>query len=129
MYRRYRLDVSRHLEPEGQRNTLLIVFSSPSRFLEDLQPPENLKEVPKIHFLRKCHCDFGSYLGARPNSMKMGIFREVYLDMPGHSYIEDVWIRTEPSEDFTKSDIKGSVETAGPDCTLEWLLRSPDEKD
>jgi len=55
------------------------------RFVAGVKVPENLKGVGKAHFLRKCHSDFGSYLGAKPHSAKVGIFRDVWLDLPGEA--------------------------------------------
>ncbi len=125
MYRRYAVEVKDKLAPTGKDNVLLIVFSSPLRFVNQVKVPENLKGVGKAHFLRKCHSDFGSYLGARPHSAKVGIFRDVYLDLPGRCRIEDVLVRPKLSANFKQATIRLRVETAGSIASLEWVLKDP----
>jgi hypothetical protein len=125
MYREYAVDVQKHLAPAGNDNVLLIVFASPTRFIAQVKPSEAAKGLPKHKYLRKCHCDFGSYLGARPNSVKVGVFRDVVLDLPDRAWIEDVWVRSELSRNFTRVTIRAHVAVAGARAALDWTLTGP----
>ena len=70
MYRQYRVDVRDKLAPSGETNMLLIVLSSPLRYVRRANQAEGYEGVSESHYLRKSHTDFGSYLGARPNSRR-----------------------------------------------------------
>jgi beta-mannosidase len=122
MYREYAVDVTDRLTPAGEKNVLLIVFSSPLRFVRSVKPSPRHKGVGRNHFLRKCHSDFGSYLGARPHSAKVGVFRDVALDLPGRSWIEDVWVRPQLAADFKRATVNVRVETGGEKTELAWTL-------
>lgn len=125
MYRSYRVDVTARLAEEGDRNTLLVIFRSPLRYVANVQVPENMKGVSPSHFLRKCHSDFGSYLGARPHSAKVGIFRDVYLDLPDRSWIADVWVRPQLRDDLHDATVDVHVETEGEEATVGASLYDP----
>lgn len=125
MYRQYAVDVKDKLAPAGEDNLLLVVFSSPLRFVNRVEVPKDQEGVGKAHFLRKCHSDFGSYLGARPHSAKVGVFRDVWLDLPGRSWIEDVWVRPKLSADLQTATIDVRVETSGAQSVLRLLLTDP----
>ena len=125
MYREYAVDVRERLAPPGQDNVLLVIFSSPLRFVRQVQVPPQYEGLPQHKFLRKCHSDFGSYLGARPHSVKVGIFRDVLLDVPGRAWIADAYVRSELSPDFKRAAVKARVETGGADASLEWVLSDP----
>lgn len=126
MFRVYRVEVSKHLAPAGGENSLLIVFASPLKYVDEYKQPEaHRKIIPKFKYLRKCHSDFGSYLGAAPNSVKTGIFRDVVLDVPERGWIEDVWVRTELSDGYRKAALHVRVETGGSGGRLRWSLTGP----
>jgi len=125
MYRQYVVDVSDKLAPEGCENVLLIVFSSPLRAVSRVKLPKEMEGVSKMHALRKCHSDFGSYLGARPHSAKVGIFRNVWLDLPGPAWIDDVWVRPKLSADLKRAAIHTRVEIGGAETALELALFDP----
>ncbi len=126
MYRRYSVDIRDKLSRTDDSNVLVIVFSSVPRFLKQLDVPEHFEGVSKFHFLRKCHSDFGSYLGARPDSIKVGVFREVFLDIPDRSWVQDVWVRPQLSRDFGHARVHIQLELAGPATSLEMTLQAPD---
>jgi len=127
MNRRYAVDVRDQLALAGKENVLVIVFASPARYVARVVvPPEQAKGVSKMKFLRKCHCDFGSYLGARPNSMKVGIFREVVLDLPDRGWIDDVWVRCDLAENYTRATVRAKVTIGGQPGKLTWTLLAPD---
>jgi len=129
MYREYVVDVAKRLAPPGKENVLLIIFSSPLRFIKEFQPPAGEgKGLPKFKYLRKCHSDFGSYLGARPSFVKVGVFRDVVLDAPGPSWIEDVWIRSELSPDHKRATLRVEVATSGVEASLDWVLAGPSDE-
>ena len=126
MFRQYSLDIRKHLSAAGAENTLLIVFRSPTRYLDELrQPAEQVANVPKLRYLRKLPSDFNSYLGARPNLIKVGIYRDVWLDVPGPAWIDDVWVRTDLSKDLKRAVLRVQVATAGAASSLDWRLVDP----
>ncbi len=128
MFMEHSAEVSGYLSERGKSNVLLIIFYSPLRYLEELSVPEAYQGLPKYKFLRKCHSDFGSYLGARPHSVKTGIFRDVILDIPARSWLEDVWVRSSLSEDLMQAEVTFEVEIAGERAQLEWTLLDPADK-
>jgi beta-galactosidase/beta-glucuronidase len=129
MYREYAVDVREKLAPAGRDNVLLIIFSSPLRFINQVQRPERHKSLGNYKWLRKSHGDFSSYLGARPHSVKVGVFRDVLLDVPGRSWIEDVWVRPKLSADFKRATLRVSVEVGGAGAELNWVLKDPSGKE
>ena len=128
MYRRYRVDVANHLAGKDRSNTLLIIFRSPLQFVNQVKAPDELAGVSKSHFLRKCHSDFGSYLGARPHSAKVGVFRDIYLDVPDRSWIEDVWVGPKLSDDLETATVQVQVNVAGTQAALSASIPDPDGK-
>jgi hypothetical protein len=125
MYRRFAIDVTDKLARENDKNVLLVVFSSPLESVSRIEVPKELEGVSKAHFLRKCHSDFGSYLGAHPHSAKVGIFRDVYLDVTDRSWIQDVWVRPTLSDDFKRAAIHIRSELAGENASVELSLYDP----
>ena len=125
MHRRYRVDVRQQLQA-GSDNLLLIVFRSATRFLDQLHPPEaHGGEIPRQRYLRKAPPDFTSYLGAQPDFIKVGVFRDVVLDVPAASWIEDVWVRPELAPDYHRATLRVRVETAGAPRPVEYRLTDP----
>ncbi|UCG48558.1 MAG: hypothetical protein JSU94_02045 [Phycisphaerales bacterium] len=125
MYREYCVEVADKLAPPGRDNVLLIVFSSPLRYVNDIERPDNLRTLAKHKWLRKCHSDFSSYLGARPHSVKVGVYKDIWLDIPGSSWIEDLWIRAEISPDMRRASVRVQIKVAGDDAAVEWILKDP----
>ena len=125
MFRQYKVDVREQLSPGGQDNVLVIIFSSPLRFVNQVERPERHKGLPKHKWLRKSHGDFSSYLGARPHAAKVGIFRDVLLDVQGRSWIEDVWIRPGLTADFRHATVQVSVDIGGAGGRFNWILKDP----
>ncbi len=94
MFREYRVDVRDRLAPAGEDNVLLIVFSSPLSYLNSVeQPPSHVGRIGKHTYLRKAADDFNTYLGARPHFVKVGIYRDVLLDVADRAWIENVRVR------------------------------------
>ena len=130
MNREYAVDVRDQIAPPGRTNVLLIVFSSPLRFVQQIvQPPERSKGIAKHKHLRKCTSDFSSYLGARPHSVKVGVFRDIVLDLPDRSWIEDLCVRTELAPDHSCAVIRAGVAAAGAPASLYYLLADPDGRE
>jgi len=125
MFREYSVEVARHLSPPGRPNSLVIVFSSPLRFTQAARLPPDDPAAAQHKSLRKTHCDFGSYIGAAPHSVKVGVYRDVVLDLPGQAWIEDVCIRTSLSPDFRSANVQVRAETHGDKATLRWGLIDP----
>lgn len=111
MFREFSVDVKGRLAPAGQQNTLVIVFYSPIRFKEECK--------------RKCHGDFSSYLGATPHFAKVGVYRDVVLDLPEQAWFEDVCVRTPLSPDCRAAKLVVHVETGGAKAELLWTLVDP----
>ena len=66
MCREYAVDVRDNLALAGRDNVLLIIFSSPLRFVRQVERPEHHEGLSRHKYIRKCHSDFGSYLGGLP---------------------------------------------------------------
>lgn len=123
MFREYAVDVRKYLAPRGAANVLLLVFSSVPRFLAQVrQPPEEAPYIGVYKYLRKSDSDFKSYLGASPNYMKVGIFDDVILDVPGAGWIDDVWVQPELAPDMQSAGLRVAVETSGTVSALKWTL-------
>src|SRR5579871_3301750 len=126
MFREYVVDVRPYLAPPGQANTLLVLFQSPLRFVQAVrQPPEHQGKIARHKYFRKAANDFGTYLGARPHAVKVGIYRDIVLDVPDRAWIEDVRVQTDLAPDLDKATLKVSVTTAGAQADLEWRLIAP----
>jgi beta-mannosidase len=125
MFREYSADVKDRLAPPGETNTLIVVFSSPQRFIREFQLPADALRAGKFNVVRKAFSDFGSYLGATPHSIKVGIYRDVVLDLPQQAWLQDAWVRTELSPDYRAATLHLQAETAGAKATLAWVLRDP----
>ena len=125
MFREYSIKVESYLAPAGQTNVLTIVFSSPLRFLRASRlPPDDPKAAPHKS-LRKCHSDFSSYLGARPHAVKVGVYRQIVLDLPDQAWLEDVWVRPTLSRDLRSATVQVRVEKGGSPAALSWVLTDP----
>jgi beta-mannosidase len=124
MFREFSVDVKDRLAPPGQQNVLAFVFSSPLRFMRTAALSKDSTASGHLS-LRKCHSDFGSYLGARPHAVKVGVYRDVVLDLPGRSWIDDVWVQSELSPDFRSANLKVRVETGGEKAAIHWVLIDP----
>jgi beta-mannosidase len=125
MFREYAVEVKDRLLPPDQPNVLMIVFSSPLRYMrEGGRKPDETGTAPHKS-LRKCYSDFSSYLGARPHAVKVGVYRDVMLDLPEQSWIEDVWVRSTLSRNFRSAKIDVRVATGGSNAALRWILYDP----
>ena len=117
MFRRYAFDIRSVLKNSGD-NVLLVVFTGPAKELARIEREVNLKHgIAATKYMRKSQCDFNNYLGARPNFMKVGIFREVVLDVPATTWLEDTMIRPTLSDDLKQADVQVMLDARGP--TLE----------
>jgi hypothetical protein len=124
MFREYVVEADGFLRPAGHENILLIIFASQAGYLESLRvPPDQAAFLERFKFLRKSNHDFKSYLGARPCLTKTGIYRDVVLDLPDASWLEDVWVRSRLSEDFSRATVKVVATLAGQACTLRWAIQ------
>jgi hypothetical protein len=126
MFRAYEVDVRACLNPAGLSNVLLIVFRSPLRFVAAVaQPPEHVGRIGKHTYLRKAANDFNTYLGARPHFAKVGVYRNVVLDVPDRAWIADVWVRTELVPDLTHATLHVAVIARGDPAVIGWVLLDP----
>jgi len=105
MFRRYRFQINSFLRNDGSPNLLSVIVYSPAKFMRDVIAPEGSEAITRHKYLRKTGSDFSGYMGARPHFIKMGIFKKVYLDIPGANYLGDVSVRTSLSNNYSKAQI------------------------
>jgi len=123
MYRRYTFDIRPQMRKPGEENQLLVIFTGPARSLKRIEADPHLdKGLPAYKYLRKCSQDFSEYLGPKPNFMKVGIFRDVILDIPGSSWIDDVYVQPELDRDLTTAIVKVNMETRGETGSINWIF-------
>lgn len=128
MFRVYQVDVGARLAPSGDENVLLLIFSSPLRFVQNVtQPPAHVGRLARHAYLRKPATDFGTYLGARPHAAKVGIYRDVTLDLRDRAWIEDVSVRCTLTPDLGRATVRVDVQTGGDGtgASLFWALADP----
>ena len=126
MFRQWVVPVSGELAPEGEENVLVVYFRSVNQVIENIQQPAtHVDAIKKNKYIRKSAQDFGPYLGPRPDSIKVGIFRDVILDLAGPSWIDDIWVRTTLSSDQRQALIVADVEIGGEAAPIAWTLIDP----
>ena len=57
--------------------------------------------------------------------MKVGVFRDIWLDMPGESWLDDIRVRPRLSSDYARATIDITVTTSGLDSSLSWAIAGP----
>jgi beta-mannosidase len=125
MFRHYVVDVSQALRPPGQENTLLVIFRSVTGYLDRLQQlPEHAGLIGKTQYIRKAG-DFGSYLGARPSFIKVGIYADVVLEALDAAWLEDVWVRPVLADDRRSATVHVRAQAGGAGAELCWRLLDP----
>lgn len=95
MHRTWKLDVKEFLH--SGENQIRIVFRSVFKYIEAYEYEDN-KEIHYVpcggmkgnQLIRKAHCMFGWDWG--PQTIDVGIFRDIYLEAYSHPRIEDVKI-------------------------------------
>ena len=128
MFRRYAFDIRPALKDNGN-NVLLVVFTGPAKELARIEREVTLEHgISASKYMRKSHGDFSNYLGARPNFMKVGIFREVILDVPAATWLEDTAIRPILSNDLTRAQVQVVLDSRGPDAQVRYRLTDAEGK-
>ena len=129
MFRHFRFPVKKNLMPEGKENILIVRFYSPVGYINSIVREVGKQPYNNNKYLRKSISDFSSYMGARPNFLKIGIFGNVYLDVVPDSWFGDVFIRPRLNEDHSKARIIVSPDVRGAgDLRISFLLNDPDGK-
>ncbi len=83
-----RIDITANLKDD---NALLLHFKSPVKYLDDYAYPEEWGEsIPPQKVLRKAGEEFGTFLGAKPAFIKIGIFDDVLLEIADAMEIEEL---------------------------------------
>lgn len=128
MFRRYEFDIRSLLESDRD-NVLLIVFTGPAREVARIEHEVELKHgIAATKYLRKAQNDFNDYLGIRPNFMKVGIFRDVIIDIPEQTWLEEIVIRPYVSNDLTEANVQVLWDAMGPNTRLRYTLLNADGK-
>ena len=126
MNRRWVIPVGKQLRAAGEENILLLRFHSPKAVMQQKAANQGKSDVKASKFLRKCHADFSSYLGARPDFIKMGIFDEVHLDLLLAEYFGDVYVRSELTDNFSQARVIVSPDIqSGKTSDISYELFSP----
>ncbi len=125
MFREHVCEVGNGLHRDGRENDLLLVFRSPLRVLDEIAPDPLPKGIVRHKYMRKSLNDFSSYLGARPHFIKVGVYRDVALDMPGDAWIEDVCVRTELADDCSGATVRVCIATAGSEAAVSCAILGP----
>lgn len=84
-------------EAQGLRardNLLQVRFSSVPLWLEQRQEQGTAPDVEVCRYLRKSFHDFTTYLGAKPDFLRVGIFGDVVLELLDEGTLEDFSIET-----------------------------------
>ncbi|MBT7065960.1 MAG: hypothetical protein HN919_06640 [Verrucomicrobia bacterium] len=111
IYLPLRVDVTGKL---GDTNNLLLHFHSPQQFIRDNPlPPEWEGKFAANRLLRKPNPEFGSFLGAAPPFVKVGIYGDVILESVDEMEIEHVDVSTQLSESFGSATIQITVDGDG----------------
>ena len=126
MHRQYKVSVGPALKPAGEGNVLLIIFSSAARFIRQAEAQWGpFPGVSRDRYLRKCHSDFSSYMGARPNFINVGIYDRVYLDVPDRAWLEEVWVRPNLLDGLTQARVSVTLDLAGEPAQVSWRVTDP----
>ncbi len=129
MFRRYSFEINSFLNKNGNPNTLSVLVYSPTNFMKDIEKQEGKEATDAYRYMRKAGSDFSGYMGARPNFLKMGIYKNVYLDIPGKNFLADVYVRTSLSNNFSKAQILINPDIQGEGISkIGYSLFSPSGK-
>ena len=129
MFHKLRFQVKNHLKNDGSHNVLFVFVHSPSKYIKDIVKQEGVSENAAFKYMRKSGSDFSGYLGARPNFQKMGIYKNVYLDIPAENYIGNVYVRSSLSPNYTKARILINPDIQGQGISkISYSLVSPSGK-
>lgn len=124
MFRRYDFEISGYLDAD-QDNVLLLIFHSPKKLVDQIRARVGQSSLVRpVKYLRKSCQDFQSYLGAKPHFLKMGVFREILLDIPGPARFEDICLRPTVAGDV--GCLQVITETQGKADAIRWTLKGPD---
>ena len=126
MFHKLRFEVSSFLKNDKNLNVLSVMVYSPAKFLKDIEKQKGDTKTAAHKYLRKTGSDFSSYMGARPNFLKIGIYKNVYLDIPGENYLGDVFVRTSLNDNFSKARISIYPDIQGKGTSkISYSLFSP----
>lgn len=129
MFRRYRFQIHSFLKNDGSSNVLTVFVHSPVKFLDEITLQEGVSEATAHKYFRKTGSDFSSYLGARPNFLKMGIYNNVYLDIPNENFLGDVYVRTILNSNYSRAQIVIYPDIQGEGAPkIRYSLLSPSGK-
>ncbi|WP_349428514.1 glycoside hydrolase family 2 TIM barrel-domain containing protein [Microbacterium sp. LWS13-1.2] len=125
MFRTHRIDVTSLLAPAGDANTLVAILESAPHAVQEIVPPANHRSLlARQQYLRKGAGDFASYLGMRPQFVKVGIGR-VELDVTERLAIDGLRISQQIGSDRAVVSVTPTLGGHG-DAKLTWRLVRPD---
>jgi beta-mannosidase len=125
MYIPHIVDVSDQLQEE---NLLVIHFHSPYEYIDSLKMPLEWEgKFPKHYLLRKMPHDYGTYLGPNPYFTRIGVFRDVIVEIYDSISIDYVDVNTKLSDDYQNAviQISASGVSTQRDVKLKALLYDP----
>jgi len=126
MYRQYRINIASLMKPGGEDNLLNIIFFSAENYTRKAEAQWGpIAGVQYHHYLRKCHSDYDSYLGARPNFIKAGIFDRVYLDVPDQTWLAETRVRPELMDGFKQAQVSITLNLEGMPALVSWSVTDP----
>ncbi len=121
-FREVSLDVTAALAPAAERNALLILFRSPLAHLAALDPPPG---VPAHRLLRKPEVDWSPRLGGLPNLVRLGIQRDVALDLCARAWIDEVSVQVDLDPAHRHATVHVQAEVSRRQAWLHWSLADP----
>ncbi len=120
-----RLEVTDALQ---EQNDLLLHFKSPVHFIENSPKPEAWGEsVSASKTLRKASEEFGTFLGAKPAFVKVGVFDEVILESADDLEIDEWSVMPSYSVDSPLGliTIEATGKGSSADAFLQLVVRDP----
>ena len=109
----HRIDITRAVMPSHMvggittNHELVIHFKSAWKYMEDQPVPEGwYGELDRTAVIRKMGNDFREYLGQKPHFVRVGIFREIYLEEVAGIDITDWKSTTRLSSDLQEGHVE-----------------------
>jgi beta-mannosidase len=124
-YLPYRFPVADYLQ---NQNVLRVVFrSAPEEIRNAAARNPHPDKIPDFRMIRKNFHDFTSYLGAKPDLMKVGLFDEVFLEKEDVCAIKDFHVSYTLNDALNQVQVWTHTEVTHP-CSSRLEVWGPDGK-